>query len=146
MDGEMIVKQTMLVLWFVLAFFMLSACGSDEPPQTATIGELCDLEPNTVVQVEGLFELPSFLTCTGNECRIGFVDEGEYIFAEIYSSENPRSNMLRVPPDNYLASDLEVVLGDGTSADYQTRVLATGRIKKPSENSCYLDVSSVRLP
>ena len=135
-------KYCLVVLLLLLAGLLLG-CGDDSPPVAATIGELCEMEPGTVVQVEGFFELPSFLNCTGNECRVGFVDEGQFIFAEIYTSENPRANMMQMPPNNYSVDDLAVVLHDESVAGRQTRVSATGRIRIPSENSCYLDVSSI---
>jgi len=66
--------------------------------------------------------------------------------ATVRASEEPRTNMLKLPPDQYSLDDLSVVLDDGTTADRQTLLAVTGRVRRPSANDCYLDVSSLTRP
>ncbi|MCB8943237.1 MAG: hypothetical protein H6658_05735 [Ardenticatenaceae bacterium] len=125
---------------------VLLACSEDTPPIPAAVAELCSLESNTWVVVEGYMNLPSFLTCQEGRCRINFGNEGSGIMAAIRAGEEPRSNMMQLPPDQYGADDLQLVLDDGTTADRQTLVAVTGRVKRPSANDCYLEVSSLQRP
>jgi hypothetical protein len=96
--------------------------------------------------VEGYLNLPSYLTCQEGKCRLNLGNEGSGIMASIRAGNEPRSNMLKLPPDQYALDDLSVVLDDGTTADRQTLLTITGRVRKPSANDCYLDVSSVKRP
>ncbi len=54
-----------LILLSLLALtaVFLTACEAEPDPISATIGELCTMESNTWVLVEGQFSLPTFLTC-----------------------------------------------------------------------------------
>jgi hypothetical protein len=125
---------------------VLYACSNDTPPAPAAIAELCTMESSTWVIVEGYLGLPSFLTCQEGKCRINFGNEGSGIMATVRASEEPRANMLKLPPDQYSLDDLSVVLDDGTTTDRQTLLAATGRVRRPSANDCYLDVSSLNRP
>ena len=129
-----------------LTAVFLTACEQEPDPVSATVAELCTMESNTWVQVEGQFSLPTFLTCEGGKCRLNFGGGGSGIMADMRASDSPRANMLKLPPDQFTADDLSFVLDDASQADASTVVMVTGRVKRPSETSCYLDVSSVRLP
>ena len=140
-------KSIHALLLFIALSALLTACGEDTPPKPATFAELCtSMESNTVVSVTGHVSLPSFLTCQEGECRVNFGDGESGIMATIRASDQPTSNMMQFPPDQYTADDLHLVLDDGTTADRYTTVSVTGRVKRPSANDCYLDVSSLRLP
>lgn len=135
----------LLSLLAVTAVF-LTACEAEPDPIPATVAELCTLESNTWVLVEGQFSLPTFLTCQEGKCRLNFGGGGSGILADMRTSDNPRANMLQMPPDQFTDDDLSFVLDDESLADRNTVVAVTGRVKRPSETSCYLDVSSVSLP
>jgi len=125
---------------------ILSACSEDTPPTPATVAELCSMEANTLVQVEGKLDLPSFLSCLDSQCRIDLGDGGHDVMVELIASERPVSNMLRLPPRQFTPDDLSVVLDDGaTEVDRNTAVSITGMVKRPSANDCYLDAYSLRL-
>jgi hypothetical protein len=129
-----------------LTAVFLTACEAEPDPVPATVAELCTMEPNTWVVVEGTLALPSFLTCQEGKCRLNFGAQDSGIMAEMRASNNPRANMFKLPPDQYTDDDLSFVLDDESLADRTTVVAVTGRVRRPSETSCYLDVSSLRLP
>ncbi|MCC6605675.1 MAG: hypothetical protein IT327_20880 [Anaerolineae bacterium] len=129
-----------------LTAVFLTACEGEPDPIPATIADLCTMEANTWVLVEGQFSLPTFLTCQEGKCRLNFGGGGSGIMADMRASDNPRANMLQMPPEQYTAADLSFVLDDETLADGNTVVSVMGRVKRPSDTSCYLDVSSVSLP
>ena len=123
---------------------LLGAC-SNKPPTAATIGELCSLDPGTVVVVEGQLRLPIMaLQCEEGRCRITLGNGTNSISVLMRASEQPTSNMLKLPPAQYTFDDLQVVLDDGTIADHTTVVAVTGRVRQPSTNNCYLAASSVQ--
>lgn len=128
-----------------LTAVFLTACAEPDPIPAA-IADLCAMEANTWVLVEGQFSLPTFLTCQEGKCRLNFGGGGSGIMADMRASDNPRANMLQIPPEQYTAADLRFVLDDETLADGSTVVSVMGRVKRPSDTSCYLDVSSVSLP
>lgn len=140
--------KPMIVLLSLLGFtaVFLTACEAEPDPVPATVAELCTLESNTWVQVEGQFSLPTFLTCQEGKCRLNFGGGGSGIMADLRASDNPRANMLQLPPEQYTAADLSFLLDDESLADGNTVVAVLGRVKRPSDSSCYLDVSSVSLP
>lgn len=139
-------KTVSSLLLFVALSAIVVACGEGAPPTPATVAELCDMEPNTVVSVTGNVSLPTFLTCQEGECRVNFGDGESGIMATIRASDDPSSNMMQYPPEQYTPDDLRLVLDNGISADRFTTVSVTGRVEKPSANDCYLDISSMRLP
>lgn len=140
----------MKICYQLLLFFGLSivlyACTDDTPPVPATIAELCTMESSTWVIVEGHLSLPSFLSCQEGKCQINFGNGSSGIMVEIRASDEPHANMLKLPPDQYSSDDLSVALDDESLADRNTQVLITGRVKRPSANICYLDVSSLKRP
>lgn len=140
--------KPILILLSLLALtaVFLTACEAEPDPIPATVAELCMMESNTWVLVEGQFSLPTFLTCQEGKCRLNFGGGGSGIMADMRASDNPRANMLKLPPEQYSADDLSYVLDDETLADRNTVAAVMGRVKRPSETSCYLDVSSVSLP
>ncbi|MBK7894024.1 MAG: hypothetical protein WAS33_12445 [Candidatus Promineifilaceae bacterium] len=129
-----------------LTAVFLTACEAEPDPIPATVAELCTLEANTWVRVEGQFSLPTFLTCQEGKCRLNFGGGGSGIMADMRTSDTPRANMLKLPPDQFADDDLSFVLDDETVGDRHTVVSVMGRVKRPSETSCYLDVSSISLP
>ena len=135
-----------LCMLLALTAVFITACGEDIPPVPAAVAELCTMESNTWVVVEGTLSLPSFLTCQEGKCRLNFGADGSGIMAEMRASDNPRANMFKLPPEQYSADDLSVVLDDESVADRHTVLAVTGRVRRPSATSCYLDVSSVQLP
>jgi hypothetical protein len=135
-----------LVSLLGLTAVFLTACEAEPDPIPATVAELCTLESNTWVLVEGQFSLPSFLTCQESKCRLNFGGGGSGIMADMRASDNPRANMLKMPPDQFTDDDLSFVLQDGSLADRNTVVAVLGRVKRPSETSCYLDVSAASMP
>lgn len=140
--------KPILILLSLLALtaVFLTACEAEPDPIPATVAELCMMESNTWVLVEGQFSLPTFLTCQEGKCRLNFGGGGSGIMADMRASDNPRANMLKLPPEQYSADDLSYVLDDETLADRNTVAAVMGRVKRPSATSCYLDVSSVSLP
>ena len=141
--------MNMITRLFLLLGFtavLITACTDDTPPTPATVAELCTLESSTWVIVEGHLSLPSFLSCQEGKCRLNFGNDGSGVSAEIRASEQPRANMLKMPSDQYSPDDLSIVLDDESLADRHTQVLVTGRVKRPSANVCYLDVSSLQRP
>lgn len=124
---------------------LIAACSS-APPTPATIGQLCSGEHSDTVVVQGRLSLPQFLSCEENRCRLNFGDGTSTIPVTLRASRDPRSNMLKLPPNQYTLDDLHVVLDDGSIAGRDTLVAVTGRVRRPSANDCYLAASSVALP
>ena len=125
---------------------ILSACGKDAAPTTASVAELCTLESNTLVEVEGKFALPTFLSCQDSLCRVNFADGESGVMVELIARAKPTSNMLRLPPREFTYDDLSVVLDDGaTVADRSTEVSLVGMVRRPSVEVCYLDACTLQL-
>lgn len=134
-------------LLLVLGLAAIVVACDDAPPTPATVAELCTtIESNTVVEVQGHFNLPMFLTCQEGECRINFGDGEDGIMASVRASDQPRENMMKYPPEQYTPDDLTLVLDDGATADRNTTLLVRGRVRQPSANNCYLDVHSLQRP
>jgi hypothetical protein len=129
----------------VILLLLLGACSS-APPTPATIGQLCSGDQSGTVVVQGRLSLPQFLSCEENRCRLNFGDGTDAIPVVLRASREPRSNMLKLPPDQYTLDDLQVVLDDGSLAGRDTLVAVTGSVRRPSANDCYLSASSVALP
>ncbi|HUM72458.1 MAG TPA: hypothetical protein PLK31_26840, partial [Chloroflexota bacterium] len=73
-------------------------------------------------------------------------DDTGSILVELVTTENPGSNNLKLPPNQYSAADISFVLADGAPGDASTRVKITGPVRRPSEFSCYLDAHAVERP
>ncbi|HRQ40532.1 MAG TPA: hypothetical protein PLD25_21670 [Chloroflexota bacterium] len=139
--------KTHLFLLILLAFTaVLAACGDNTPPVAVTVGEICQQESGTRIVAEGQLALPSALICEGGQCKINFYDDTGSILVELVTTENPGSNNLKLPPNQYSAADISFVLADGAPGDASTRVKITGPVRRPSEFSCYLDAHAVERP
>ena len=139
-------KSLYQLLLVVGLMAVLSGCGEGSPPTPATVAELCTMESNTLVEVEGRFGLPTFLSCLDSLCRVNFGDGDNGVMVELIASAKPTSNMLRLPPREFTYDDLGVVLDDGnTVADRNTAVSVIGMVKRPSVNDCYLDAYTLQL-
>lgn len=122
---------------------VLIACGSDDPPQAVTVGEVCSLPAKTLVEVEGNLNLSTILTCQEGKCGINLGKDGSGVSARVRGRENLSENSFQLPPDQYTLDDLTVMLDDGTTLQGRNLpVLARGRVSSYG-GGCVLDVHSL---
>lgn len=139
-------KFIVLFMFLGLTAVFITACGEEEPPVPVAASDICTMESNSWVVVEGRMGLPSFMTCQEGKCSLRFGPNGVEVSARVRTSTRSTTNTMNVLPDQYRDEDLQLVLDDESLADVNTMLSVIGRVKRPSENVCYLDVSSMRLP
>jgi hypothetical protein len=132
------------LIWTLTA--VLAACGNDEPPIPVTVAEICQQESGTRIVAEGQLALPGALICEGGQCKINFYDDTGSVLVELVTKDDPGTNNLKLPPEQYSVADLSFVLADGTPGDASTKVKITGPVRRPSQYSCYLDAYAVERP
>lgn len=139
-------KKQVFILILLALTAVLAACGDDTPPAAVTVSEICQQESGTKIIAEGYLALPSALICESGQCKLNFYDDGGNVLVELVTKDDPGTNNLKLPPEQYTDADLSFVLADGTPGDGTTRVKITGPVRRPSQFSCYLDAHSVARP
>lgn len=139
-------KKHLFILILLAFTAVLAACGDDAPAVAVTVGEICQQESGTKIVAEGQLALPGALICEGGQCKINFYDDTGSVLVELVTKDDPGTNNLKLPPNQYSAADLSFVLADGAPGDASTRVKITGPVRRPSEFSCYLDAHAVERP